>query len=662
MPRASVVVTLVASGAFASPPAAITLWYQQVPSSETLIGRVRVLETAPNTYYCVFGWNPGAGGGYTGLQTGTVNNLIFSLWDLPTGASPQLIYAAPSSQVYRFTNEGSGLHWDNSRHGDCWRTGQWYTLATRSWNSGPSSYFGLWTLDETTKEWTNHVVMSYPVSGERFNHDLYSFLEMWRGYDPAARRVEFRDLWCRSEGVWKRIQRAESDGGYTVNPGSSGVSPNAFTDAIAFVLESGPGHDSNTTVSLFVPSAVPPSRPVPAIDSMWWTRDPLSGSPGVAWRMDRRTEPVFAAMLNTTAAGEAESSGSFIVNPRATFSPLSVPAGSTAELTILGILGASSRPCTISRPVELPRPVKLTTLAWRSASNGYGPVEIDQTNGGAGAGDGAPLSVSGVPFDHGIGCHAPSSIVYDLPQDSVEFVALLGVPEEHTAGSVVFQVVLDGRTIFETPIVTSFASPIEARVNVTGCRQLELRVLDGGDGNTADHANWCEPTILLSSQQSADALSLSGPVGCPSGPIQLSCNANDVVWQIKLVDDFGWRAIANGDLVLRGRLLCRAYGADTGTLRLESATGGYDWSERIRVLRPGTFDAGPHASASIKPRPYGDADRNNTVDFRDITAVLANFGDYSSDRDMLGDANADLSVNFLDITTVLAGWSQGCPG
>jgi hypothetical protein len=63
---------------------------------------------------------------------------------------------------------------------------------------------------------------------------------------------------------------------------------------------------------------------------------------------------------------------------------------------------------------------------------------------------------------------------------------------------------------------------------------------------------------------------------------------------------------------------------------------------------------------AVAPPCIGDADGNRSVNFTDITAVLANFGtDYTTTGP--GDADINGTVNFTDITTVLANFGTNCP-
>jgi len=82
--------------------------------------------------------------------------------------------------------------------------------------------------------------------------------------------------------------------------------------------------------------------------------------------------------------------------------------------------------------------LKLTDLKWINATSGYGDVKIDRTC------EGRPLIVDGKPVT-GIGAHAKSVIIYELPEGYESFTAK-GVVLKET-GSVVFGVLVDNGTI-----------------------------------------------------------------------------------------------------------------------------------------------------------------------------------------------------------------------
>ena len=93
----------------------------------------------------------------------------------------------------------------------------------------------------------------------------------------------------------------------------------------------------------------------------------------------------------------------------------------------------------------------ISDLTWTSATNGWGPVEKDMSNGGSASGDGHTLTLNGVTYSKGLGVNSVSDIVYDLGGGYSRFLSDVGVDDEELYdGSVVFQVYADGTKIFET--------------------------------------------------------------------------------------------------------------------------------------------------------------------------------------------------------------------
>ncbi|MCW3839569.1 glycoside hydrolase family 97 catalytic domain-containing protein [Micromonospora yasonensis] len=139
----------------------------------------------------------------------------------------------------------------------------------------------------------------------------------------------------------------------------------------------------------------------------------------------------------------------------------------------------------------------LSDLPFLSVSNGWGPVERDKSNGENGATDGATLTIDGKTYAKGLGAHATSEITIWLGRACRTLHAEVGIDDETAQrGSVVYQVLGDGRRIADTGVVrgTDSARPID--VDVTGVRILTLRVTDGGDGNAFDHADWADARMV----------------------------------------------------------------------------------------------------------------------------------------------------------------------
>ena len=166
----------------------------------------------------------------------------------------------------------------------------------------------------------------------------------------------------------------------------------------------------------------------------------------------------------------------------------------------------------------LPKPPQATVFAsdhpWVSATNGWGPVEKDQSNGGTGAGDGTPLTLNGTVYAKGLGAHANSTIRYYLGGYCTAFTATVGIDDaQPTRGSVKFSVVADGTAKVTTPVLGATSAPLPLTVDVTGAQYVELVADDAGDSNGNDHADWADARFTCSSTaQEPPAPVLSGTV------------------------------------------------------------------------------------------------------------------------------------------------------
>ncbi|MEV8526584.1 beta-galactosidase [Streptomyces sp. NPDC052000] len=131
-----------------------------------------------------------------------------------------------------------------------------------------------------------------------------------------------------------------------------------------------------------------------------------------------------------------------------------------------------------------------------TATNGWGPVERDTSNGEDAAGDGRPMSIAGVPYAKGLGVHADSDVTVFLGGACSRFTASVGVDDETGGGgSVAFSVLADGKAVATTPVLHGKQPAIALDADVRGAQVLELVVSDGGDGNGLDHADWADARL-----------------------------------------------------------------------------------------------------------------------------------------------------------------------
>ena len=116
--------------------------------------------------------------------------------------------------------------------------------------------------------------------------------------------------------------------------------------------------------------------------------------------------------------------------------------------------------------------IKATDLKWKSATAGWGRVHKNRNaNGG-------PLSIASQPVKYGIGTHANSLIVFDVPRGATHFKARAGLDnggtEQGDAGSVRFMVFL------EKP--AAFANSSKANNDIDRTPDSAVAGLKTGDG------------------------------------------------------------------------------------------------------------------------------------------------------------------------------------
>ncbi|MFC4455916.1 NPCBM/NEW2 domain-containing protein [Deinococcus sonorensis] len=139
----------------------------------------------------------------------------------------------------------------------------------------------------------------------------------------------------------------------------------------------------------------------------------------------------------------------------------------------------------------------LSELNWSAASNSWGPVERDRSNGEAAAGDGQPLRIGGVAYGRGLGVHAASDLSYTLGGHCTKLTVKVGVDSEvGSKGSVVFQV-WDGTTrkLSDSGVLKGGAAANVLTADLSGVQTLRLVVTDAGDGIGFDHADWADPVL-----------------------------------------------------------------------------------------------------------------------------------------------------------------------
>jgi chitodextrinase len=196
--------------------------------------------------------------------------------------------------------------------------------------------------------------------------------------------------------------------------------------------------------------------------------------------------------------------------------------------------------------------VYITDLTWTSATNGWGPVEKDMSNGESAAGDGHEITVDGVKYTKGLGCHAKSVITYNLAGKYTSFLSDIGIDDEVLSegggGSVEFQVWGDGKKLYDsgtTPYITSGQPTQHVNVSVAGVNTLTLEVLVGSSPNN-DHADWAGAYLVTGSAPPPDTTPPSVPGSLTATAV--SSSEIDLTWSASTdnVGVTGYKIYRNG--------------------------------------------------------------------------------------------------------------------
>ncbi|CAM5697466.1 NPCBM/NEW2 domain-containing protein [Streptomyces fumanus] len=211
-----------------------------------------------------------------------------------------------------------------------------------------------------------------------------------------------------------------------------------------------------------------------------WTVRPVSATTAPALAPGRSLS---AKWRVTAPAGTP--TGTYGLTLRASYrSPSGTPVTGTVPLTVTVVVPPPSGTSYLSdRP-------------WLSATNGWGPVERDTSNGEQAAGDGNPITVGGTAYAKGLGVHAPSDLSFYTGESCERITAEVGVDDEKgTAGTVAFEIWADGTRAAATGVLTNAMPAQTLTADITGAQVVRLVVTDGGDGVDSDHADWADARL-----------------------------------------------------------------------------------------------------------------------------------------------------------------------
>jgi NPCBM/NEW2 domain len=108
--------------------------------------------------------------------------------------------------------------------------------------------------------------------------------------------------------------------------------------------------------------------------------------------------------------------------------------------------------------------------------------------------EGSPLRISEKAFAKGLGHHANGTITVLVDGQYESFDAEIGI-QPCPGGSVIFQVIVDGKLRFDSGVMRSGDAPKPVHVSLDSAQEVRLEARDAGDGIVCDMANWAEARL-----------------------------------------------------------------------------------------------------------------------------------------------------------------------
>jgi len=144
-----------------------------------------------------------------------------------------------------------------------------------------------------------------------------------------------------------------------------------------------------------------------------------------------------------------------------------------------------------------PGSTPLSTLLPVSAENGFGPIEIDTSNGNDLEGDGNLISIGGRVYTRGIGTNSPSTVAFYLGGQCSQLTVDVGIDDEVVAADAQasFQIFADDVLVAESAVLGVDDAAVTLTADVTGANLLRL-VTDPAGASANDHADWAAPEIV----------------------------------------------------------------------------------------------------------------------------------------------------------------------
>ncbi|MFK7777026.1 MAG: NPCBM/NEW2 domain-containing protein [Gimesia sp.] len=110
-----------------------------------------------------------------------------------------------------------------------------------------------------------------------------------------------------------------------------------------------------------------------------------------------------------------------------------------------------------------------------------------------------PLRVGGIEFATGLGMHSAAELRYKLDGKYAAFQTEVGIDDSTQGkGNVDVVITVDQRIVFQRAIRgASQSAVVVPRIDLSGVKELVLKIEFGKNADIQDHVNWCRPVLIL---------------------------------------------------------------------------------------------------------------------------------------------------------------------
>jgi hypothetical protein len=171
----------------------------------------------------------------------------------------------------------------------------------------------------------------------------------------------------------------------------------------------------------------------------------------------------------------------------------------SSTLAVFSVLCLVAMCCVSVRAADAPQAESLSdTLSDRivSATQGWGELGINVSAAQEGQ-QPLKLRIKDKEYKSGLGHHANGEIVVNLGRQFRNFETEVGVQWQggSAPASVVFQIHVDGKKVFDSGVMHESDAPRPVSISVDGAKELRLSVSDAGDGISFDCVVWANARL-----------------------------------------------------------------------------------------------------------------------------------------------------------------------